>query len=102
MLTHGNLLYNALLDDCRLKMIRLENPLVQHMFREQNSVTDAMAKYGVESNFFAESRLFKVPSMCARKQLCAEIMGTTFEREVNFCNSLDQGLNPLNTVFNPG
>lgn len=47
MLKKGNLHYNALLDDCRLKLRRLGSPSITHCFRERKKVVDAITKLGV-------------------------------------------------------
>ncbi|XP_047266741.1 uncharacterized protein LOC124897650 [Capsicum annuum] len=41
MLKNGNLHYNAILDECRSRLRRLEAPVVQHCYREQNQVVNA-------------------------------------------------------------
>lgn len=65
MLNHGNLHYNAIIDECRSSLRRLGCPAVIHCFREQNGIADALAKKRAESEAELGITLFEVPPMCA-------------------------------------
>ncbi|KAK4718359.1 hypothetical protein R3W88_016697 [Solanum pinnatisectum] len=42
MISHGPLLYNSLIIECRYLMQRLNSPVLAHVFREQNKVADTL------------------------------------------------------------
>lgn len=50
MLHSGNLHYNAIIHECRLRVgRRIESPPVVHYFREHNGIAGALEKKGDES-----------------------------------------------------
>lgn len=68
MLTNGNLCYNSVIDEYRLRLRRLLAPAVQHCYREQNQVTDALAKKLAEVADFEGVKIFVISPLYARKQ----------------------------------
>lgn len=46
MLYNGNMLYDSILDECRLLIRSLGGPAVQHNFREQIRIADALGEKG--------------------------------------------------------
>lgn len=46
-LANETLFYDSIIDEYRLKLRRLERPMVSHCFREQNGAADTMVKLGV-------------------------------------------------------
>lgn len=49
MLKSKNALFNSFIHECRLMLQRLGRPPVQHSYREQNKVVDALAKEGLQN-----------------------------------------------------
>ncbi|KAM3263942.1 hypothetical protein P3L10_000936 [Capsicum annuum] len=67
LLSSGNPLYNAIIDNCRLKLNRLRNLGVFHCYKEQNGVADALTKWGASEDIQLETTFFVVPPMCAHQ-----------------------------------
>lgn len=65
MLLNGNLHYNASVDDCKSRLRRLGAPVLQHCFREQNQVADAMAKRATSGNFERLKTFVVPPAACS-------------------------------------
>lgn len=61
MLQSGNLHYNTIIDECSLRLGRIENPQVVHCFREQNNVVDVMARKGAADAVDLTTNVFEVP-----------------------------------------
>ncbi|KAF3656309.1 hypothetical protein FXO38_14204 [Capsicum annuum] len=73
MLKQGNLHYNALLDECRLRLRMLECPPISHCYREQSDVADLLAKFGAATGHHQNTLFFKVPPVCAQNVPWADI-----------------------------
>lgn len=67
MLQNGNLLYDVIIDECRLRLMRLGAIIVQHYYREQNQVEDLLAKEGVTNTVSDDPTSFAVSPMFAWK-----------------------------------
>lgn len=61
MLQQGNLVYNFLLPKCRLLLDKLSSPPVQHCYREENLVVDALAKHGAKKEDLGNCSVFVSP-----------------------------------------
>ncbi|KAF3667223.1 hypothetical protein FXO37_10116 [Capsicum annuum] len=101
MLYSGNLLYNSIIDNCRLRLERIGNSLVVHYFKEQNGVADALAKKGDGSEVELNVNFFEVPPMCAHPSLWADMAGTYFVRRIKQSQNIHEGNAPRSFVMNP-
>lgn len=69
-----------------------------HTYREQNSVTDALAKAGAQLEDFGDTMFLKIPPMCIHTLLQTDIIGT-YNRNINVLNvlPLDRGITQTNS-----
>lgn len=81
MVTHGHLLYNNLIVECRYLIKRLNAPKLVHTFREQNRVANVLAKKGMQNVVFDIPTILQVPPMCAQQAFQAYIL-----RRKNYVN----------------
>ncbi|OIT25402.1 hypothetical protein A4A49_56186, partial [Nicotiana attenuata] len=65
---------------------RMDRAVVKHTYREQNRVTDALAKEATKTTFLNRSSILAVPSMFANDAFWADILGTDFVRIFVGCN----------------
>ncbi|XP_019235421.1 PREDICTED: uncharacterized protein LOC109215764 [Nicotiana attenuata] len=65
--------YTNIINDCRLLLLQLDNPPLQHIYREQNSVADSVATYGAmhlteQCSVFERPPLFAMSSYIQNHQ----------------------------------
>ncbi|XP_019235623.1 PREDICTED: uncharacterized protein LOC109215953 [Nicotiana attenuata] len=80
MLITSNLTYDPIICECRSLICRMDRAVVKHTYREQNRVTDALAKEATKTTFLNRSSILAVPSMFANDAFWADILGTDFVR----------------------
>lgn len=97
----GNLHYDSIIYDCRLRLKRIEIPPVVHYFREQDGVGDALAIKGIILEVELGTKIFKVPPMCAQHMLWADISGTHFIRRISLTPNSTEGNALKAFVMNP-
>ncbi|KAF3666105.1 putative serine carboxypeptidase-like 19-like [Capsicum annuum] len=82
VLSKGNPLYDSLIDDCRLLIRRLGRPTVQHCFKEQSKVDDALAKNSATQLFVGKSQVFAAPPSFIVKEVWNDISRSVYQRSV--------------------
>ncbi|KAK4729120.1 hypothetical protein R3W88_022108 [Solanum pinnatisectum] len=79
--------YSSIICECRSLMHLLGDPKLSHTYREQNKVADLLAKEGAKKRLFERTRILQVPPMFANETVWADILGTTYPREISTHNS---------------
>ncbi|KAM3245911.1 hypothetical protein P3L10_007678 [Capsicum annuum] len=90
------LLEGLKLVECVLR--RVGHPPVTHYFREQNTVTDCLAKEGAKTKCYQCTTILAVPPVYAHQYVWADILGTDYTRNINPCTNY-QNLDSL--IFVP-
>lgn len=67
MLQQGNLVYNPPLHECRLLLGKLGPTIIQHCYREENLVADALAKHRATKEQLSLCNIFVSPPFCSPK-----------------------------------
>lgn len=93
MLKKGNLLYNPIINNCRLLIARLESPLVHHIYREKNKFADIRAQEGAKRNVFEACHTFVNPPSLVSQNIWVDIEGLGVIQSVPISNN--NGLIPL-------
>lgn len=91
-ISHGHLLYDNLIFECRYLMQALNALIVVHTYIEQNRVADISTKEGLKLTNFGAPTLLEVPPVHPHQALQAAIVRTTFARTIIVGNNLSQGL----------
>ncbi|OIT05027.1 putative ribonuclease h protein, partial [Nicotiana attenuata] len=73
------------INDCRLLLRQLGDPLLQHTYREANMVADGLAKYGTQLSCSSGLKLFDTPPPFAYQDFHSDKVGTAKRRFVNSC-----------------
>lgn len=63
MINNGNLQYDGLIEECRSLLAELGHLEVEHNYREQNRVADALAKKGARRKQYESMPVFAVSPM---------------------------------------
>ncbi|XP_070008531.1 uncharacterized protein [Nicotiana sylvestris] len=86
MLLNGNLIYDPLICELRSIILRMDNVVVRHIYREQNRVADALSKEAAKEIFLNKSKILPVPPMFVNDVFWADILGIELVRSFVGCN----------------
>ncbi|KAK6803725.1 hypothetical protein RDI58_001509 [Solanum bulbocastanum] len=86
-INNGHESYSFIICECRSLMQLLGDTKLSHTYREQNKVVDLLAKEGAKKQLFERTRTLQVPPMFVNEAVWADILGTTYLREVLTQNS---------------
>ncbi|KAF3638102.1 hypothetical protein FXO38_23420 [Capsicum annuum] len=97
MLHHGDLLYDSVVYECRSLLRSLGNPPVYHTYREQNRVSDLMAKQDSEQDFFDRLHVFATPPVSVGIVFWDDFTRRSSSRPL----SSNENINPNYYIFVP-
>ncbi|KAK4709853.1 hypothetical protein R3W88_004366 [Solanum pinnatisectum] len=100
MIQNNNLLYDDVIIECRYLMKKLGAKKLTYIFRDQNRVSDTLARKGEKELVISVQTILTIPPIIAQKEVDADTLGTSYSRTTNNETNISQGRDVTQTIGN--
>lgn len=99
MTNTDNIRYTHMISDCRHLLKLLHDPVFLHVYMEQNSAADQLAKAGSRMQCDASLHVFEEPPLFVSSNLRADQIGVTTQRTVTTTATPETGCHTVNQQY---